>query len=361
MQWQSVPVTEASKGPIAWVTWLRIVAIYAVVMIHTAGSSAAAADSRQSVDGWVSRALDFSLMWAVPVFVMISGALALDPTRFRGTGDFLRKRLRRLVPAIVVWHMVYLAYFAATTGDWVGVQDTFSRAVTGQVAPHLYFFWIVLGLSVLTPVLVPWLAQVSRRAWVIAALLAWSVPILSMWPLLNDGSRLGVVESAWSWWVPYLGAYLMGWALRGVVLSRRAQLTAALAAVAMMGLLTWQWNNPEVPTWIPLWLGAHYYSPLVAALSVLVFLLAQATIRADGALSLLTQPRVLRWAAPVGEATMGIFALHFLILIIGTDTGILGTPETTWPMVLLRFVVVAVVTTVLVLVLRRVPYVRQVL
>lgn len=153
----------------------------------------------------------------------------------------------------------------------------------------------------------------------------------------------------------------MGWALRGVVLPRLLVAPGILAALGLMALHSWEWGNPETPAWISLWFGAHYYSPSVAVLAILIFLLAQTLIRPGGALGVLASPAVLRWAAPLATATLGIFALHFLILIIGTDTGILGTAETTWPLVLLRFAVVSVITTVLVLVLRRVPFVRQVL
>ncbi|WP_109471313.1 acyltransferase [Ornithinimicrobium cavernae] len=356
------PAGQGSGGPLAWVTWLRIVAIYAVVMIHTVGSTAAGPGSTTTVDGWVARALDFSLMWAVPVFVMLSGALALDPQRFRGTGAYLRKRVWRLVPAIVFWNVVYLAYLIATQPNWgENWRDALGLVLVGGVAPHLYFFWIVLGLSVITPALIPWVAKASRRACVTAAVVAWSVPVLSMWPLLPRGGQLGVDESAWTWWIPYLGAYLMGWALRGVLVPTVLILPAVLAVVCLMALLTWEWNNPAAPEWVTSWLGAHYYSPVVAVLSILIVLLTQTLIRPDGALRALTAPCAMHWATPLGEATMGIFALHFLVLIVGTTQGFLGTPETTWPVLLLRFGVVSLVTTAVVLLMRRVPVVRRVM
>ena len=50
-----------------------------------------------------------------------------------------------------------------------------------------------------------------------------------------------------------------------------------------------------------------------------------------------------------------------LVLGIGTSTGVLGAPETAWPILLVRFLAVATVTTAVVLLLRRVPIVRTVL
>ena len=355
-------VQTPNSGSIAWVTWLRIVAVYAVVMIHTAGSTAAGTGSTTSPDGWVARALDMSFMWAVPVFVMLSGTLGLDPGHFRGSAHYLRKRAWRLVPPLLFWNAVYLAYAIATRPNWgSGWQDAIGLVLIGDVAPHLYFFWIVLGLSVVTPVLIPWLAQLPRRGWVIAAVVAWSIPILSSWPLLPGGQSLGVHESAWTWWIPYLGAYLMGGALREVRLPRWAVGPAALVAIGLMALLTWQWQNPAVPAWLQDWFPANYYGLTVAVLSCLVFLLGQAVFRPDGVLRALTRPRVRRYADPVGRATLGIFALHFLVLVVGTTTGVLGRPETTWPVVLLRFVIVSALTTAIVLVFRKVPVARKVL
>lgn len=331
-------------------------------MIHTAGATASGPGSRTTLDGWVARALDLPFLWAVPVFVMLSGALSLDPRRYRGSGVYLRRRVWRLVPAVVFWHGVYLAYLTATRpGWWQGPADALAKIVQGQVAPHLYFFWIVLGLSLLTPLLVPWVARTSRREWLVAALVAYAVPVLSTWPLGPDGSPVGLSHAAWTWWLPYLGAYLMGWALRGVLLPDRLVAPVALVTVGLMGLLTWQWKNPAAPAWLEHWLGAHYYSPSVALLSVLVLLLAQTVLHRGGLLRRLTGPRVMRVVDPVAAATLGIFALHFLVLLVGTDTGWLGEPVTTWPVLLGRFLVVSVVTTVLVLLLRRVPVARRVL
>ncbi|GAA4886614.1 acyltransferase [Serinicoccus chungangensis] len=348
----------------AWISWLRCLAVYGVVLIHTVGATATAGAQGRTdpVDGWVARALDLPLLWVVPVFVMVSGTLALDPARYPGAGEFLRRRVGRLLPAVVVWNLVYVIYLSLTRpGSWAGPVDALRRALVGQVAPHLYFLWIVLGLSLLTPLLVPWLAATSRRAWLLAGVAAYAVPILSLWPLGAGGAPVGVTHAAWTWWLPYLGAYLLGWALRGVRVPGALVPVLVLVVVALSVLLTWQWENPAAPTWLQEWAGAHYYSPSVAVLSVAVYLLAQALLAPGGALSALTSDRVMAAVDPVGRATLGIFALHFLVLLVATDTGVLGPPVAPWPVLVARFAVVAAVTTGLVLVGRRVPVVRRVL
>lgn len=356
-------MTDPAAGDrLAWVTWLRVLAILGVVLIHTVGATAAGPGSTTTVDGWVARVLDLSFVWAVPVFVMLSGLLSLDPSRFRGTAHYLRRRAWRLVPAVVVWNLVYVGYLALTRdGWWKGPRETLALVLQGEVAPHLYFFWIVLGLSLLTPVLVPWVARASRRELVAGALVAYAVPVLSTWPLGPGGTPVGLTHVAWTWWLPYLGAYLTGRALHGVLLPRRLVPLAVVAVLGLCALLSWQWRNPAAPAWLEEWLGAHYYSPSVALLSVLVLLLAQTVVRPGGALAPLAGPAATRLAGPVGSATLGIFGLHYLVLLVGVDTGLLGEPVAPWPVLVLRAAAVAVVTTVVVLALRRVPVVRAVL
>lgn len=347
---------------LAWVTWLRVLAILGVVLIHTVGSTAAGEGSTSTVDGWVARVLDLSFVWAVPVFVMLSGTLSLDPHRFRGSGAYLRKRAWRLVPAVLVWNLLYVGYLSWTRdGWWKGPREVLAQVLLGTVAPHLYFFWIVLGLSLITPVLVPWVARASRTELLLGALLAYAVPILSTWPLGPGGTPVGVTHVAWTWWLPYLGAYLLGRALHGVLLPRRLVPVALLVVLGLCALLSWQWRNPAAPQWLQDWAGVSYYSPSVALLSVLVLLLAQTTIRPGGALAVLAGPTATRLAGPVGGATLGIFGLHYLVLLVGIDTGVLGEPVAAWPVLLGRAAAVMVVTTGIVLLLRRVPVVRAVL
>lgn len=361
---QRVAEAGAPRGreSLAWLTWLRVVAMLGVICIHASGSTAAQEGARQLVDGQVAIALDLGFVWAVPVFVMMSGTLLLDPRRFRDSATFLRKRVARLVPPLVFWTLVYLTYMVLTRPGWShGPVDLLGRVLTGGVAPHLYFLYVVLGLAVITPVLVRWLAATGRREWVVGGLLAWCVPLLGTLPLSSTGSALGFTHNAWTWWLPYAGFFVLGWALRDVLLPRRGQLVAAVAALALMAEVIWQWRNDAAPDWLQDWAKVSYYSLPVGLLSVLVFVFAQSAIRPGGLLGGLTSPGVMRWVEPIGAATMGIFGLHFLVIVIGNDHEWFGPAATTWPLLLARIATVAVLTTAVVLLLRRVPVVNRVL
>ena len=351
----------AAREQLDWVTWARVLAILGVVSIHNAAPNAAAPDARDSVAGTVAIALDLGFVEVVPLFVMVSGALLLDPHRFRSSGQFLRHRAWRLIPPLVFWNVFYVVLDGLLTGRWRDPVELVRDAVTGRIAVHLYFFWIVLGLALLTPVVVRWVAVTGRREWLAGGLLAASIPVLTTTTTGLREEPMTFVHTAWTWWIPYAGAFVLGWALRGVVLRGGRLAAAALLGAGLTVLVAWQWRNPAAPEWLQTLAPVNYYGPTVLLLTVAAFLVAQGALRADGPLHALVSPGVMRLVAPVGAATLGVFGLHLAVLRLAIEWEWFGPGATTVPLLLARYVVVVAVTLAVVLPLRRVPWVRAVL
>lgn len=354
---------------LAWVSWLRVAAIAAVVLIHAAGITAVAPDARETAQGQLAIALDFFARWSVPVFVMLSGAMLLDPDRFRGSRDFFRKRALRLVPAVVVWHLAYTIFILVIEDRDLTFSHWLQLVMTGRLRTALYFFWIVLGLAVVTPVLVPWIAATTRRAQVTAGLVAASVPALMVVtvPIRTDilwKPDMSWVETPWTWWIPYVGYFILGYALRDVVLTGWRLALAAVGAVGGSALLTWQWGRDTgvgglLERFVP---AEAYYSPTLIVVALSVFLLARATIQPRGLLRGLSRPTPARVGRGLGDATLGVFAVHLLVLEAVLASPVIGGEKAAGSVaeLLARCVVVFVVSYVISLVARRVPVVRRV-
>jgi hypothetical protein len=169
------------------------------------------------------------------------------------------------------------------------------------------------------------------------------------------------VHTAWTWWVPYLGVFILGWALRGVVL-RGPALAGAVALVAGLVVeIVWQWRNPAAPDWLHTIAPVNYYGPTVTLLTVLVFLVGQAARRRRSRAGGLGRRGFGRVVDELGAATLGIFALHLAVLQLVIEWEWFGPAATTAPLLLLRYAAVLAVTVAVVLPLRRVPYIRGVL
>lgn len=345
-----------------WISWLRVVAICGVVTIHATGATAIRPDARSTVVGVMAIVLNRGFNFTVPLFVMLSGALLLDPARYRGDADFLRRRALRLVPAVIVWHLFYWGFRVFYLDQHLPWQLALKLTLNGKLFTALYFFWIVLGLAVVTPVLIAWVAGASRRAVLIAGAAAVALPALTTATVAFRAAPLTWVETPWTWWLPYLGVYLLGWGLRGVILRGPALVAALLGALAIGVAIAAFFRQEDVPAWFnPLFGG--YYSLGVQVFAVLVFLVAQGWVRSGAILGGLARPRAARLGRLLGEATLGVFALHLAVLFVSYDLPVVGGNPAASTVVELvgRTGLVVVSTFLLVILLRRIPIVRRLL
>lgn len=79
-------------------SWLKVIAIVAVVHVHGVGLNAVAEGALSTARSKVAAVLHCVGMLGVPLFVMVSGALLLDSTRYKGPEPVARTRVARLVP-----------------------------------------------------------------------------------------------------------------------------------------------------------------------------------------------------------------------------------------------------------------------
>ncbi len=87
------------KTRIFYFDFLRIFAAFAVVLAHTASI-------RYGMH--YSNLVYYCIFkWAVPVFVMISGALFLEPAKNITINNILRKYIFRVAIVFIVWSLFY--------------------------------------------------------------------------------------------------------------------------------------------------------------------------------------------------------------------------------------------------------------
>lgn len=352
---------EAAALTTDWISWLRFVAIVGVVAIHTAGATAVLTDARDTAQGILAIVINRGFNFAVPLFVLLSGALLLDPARYPGDGPFLRKRALRLVPAVIFWHLFYVAFRVLVLDNDLTARDALVLTLNGRLYTALYFFWIVLGLAVVTPVLIAWVGRASRRGTFIAAGVAVGMTALTAATVDLRGAPLQWVETPWTWWIPYVGVYLLGWAVRGVRLPAWATALTLLVAVGILGAVVYNFGRVGTPGWFGDWFGG-YYSLAIQVCAACVALAAQQLLQPAGPLRVLVVGRLKRWGRTLGDATLGIFGVHLAVLYASYNLPLIGgdAPAQTVQELIGRIVFVVVVSVAIALVCRRIPVVRRV-
>jgi surface polysaccharide O-acyltransferase-like enzyme len=337
----------------------RIVAVIGVVGVHVVATPVA---QHQVGASW--QVLRMALATAVPIFVMMSGALSLTPSAHRrGPRDFLSRRAVRIVPALVVWSAFYMLVVHRWTGEPpLGWKDMVQRIITGETFTHLYFLWAIAGLYLLAPVIVAFLEQAGgeraqgRRAWVLGLVACgWTATAMAV-PVLTAGSLEPVQQSSFTYPLLFLGYFLVGRAALAAPVPRATAVVLLLLCVPLIALMR---MVAEVPDDQQVWwhrvLMPAYVSPALMACSVLLF---AAVVSLLGAWRV--GERARRVLRDLGNATFGVFLVHFAILIaLRVTVPALSAPQS--GAMLLLWAAGAVASFVLALLGRRVPGLRLVL
>ena len=117
---------------------------------------------------WAGNWFNTMSRFAVPVFLMLTGALILP--KYDGLKPFFRKRFGRILPPFIFWSVVYFVVdlfgrYAAVRaeGDWLEVLRIFvdDMAFGGQY--HLWYIYMLLGLYLFMPVLAVWIRNATEK------------------------------------------------------------------------------------------------------------------------------------------------------------------------------------------------------
>jgi surface polysaccharide O-acyltransferase-like enzyme len=343
----AVPEQPPARTRTAWMDSARVVAIVVVVLIHVLAPTVEGRGvDVGSAPWWLANALNSASRWSVPVFLMISGALALDPRRVSRPRDFYRRRWQRIGIPLVVWTAVYLAFRALVLQPDLTAAEAAQSVGRGAPFLQLYFLYILAALALITP----FLKVITRHAtWRMVLGFGAVMLLLGVVDQLLVYA-LGVGEpTAVTRFLPFTGYYVLGWALRDVVLRRRGVVVAAVVAGASVAVVALLAAVGDFGT-----LGRYAYGFLslpVAAMSVATFLLLHALFDDRAG-----------WLQRVAPYAFGVFLVHGLLVFAGRR--VLGLPEDLVGVALSATVLVAAYTAasaVLTWVLLAVPYLRMAL
>lgn len=140
-----------------WAHNARVLATFAVVVLHVSVSVIAGVENTNSFDWWIGNIYDSSFRWGVPVFVMLSGLLLLDPSKEEPIIIFYKKRTSKILIPIIFWTLCFsaLSWFGIVA---IGVEPhsiftLIKRTLAGVPYYHLWYLYMILGLYLFTPYL----------------------------------------------------------------------------------------------------------------------------------------------------------------------------------------------------------------
>lgn len=329
--------------------FMRIMAILAVVGIH---SVAPVVDSLP-VDtlSWnVANLVDSALRWAVPIFVMISGAVLIRPSLRPEFRLFYSKRAYRLIIPLLAWPIIYYAIWYFYAYDKTVASGAFIEALLiGKplVGYHLYFIFLIAGLYALAPFISLIAANTSKRQFKIATI--WLLALTTIWyhlqvALPDNKISLNMVTQG----LPYVGYFMLGYLMRDLHIEKRALTIVATILLILLGTIA-SFFTKQIFGSLVLY---GYTSLYVMILSPLMFM----SLRVIYSWLAGKLPPLKNYTLKLTPYIFGIFLVHVLtlnsfILVFGIDR------KSLWNVPLI-FLSTLVLSWGLTVVMSKVPYIR---
>lgn len=313
----SQTISAGNHQNINWINNLRLIAMFAVVVLHTASPLLFLVKDAH-INDWLAADIYNALVrFSVPVFVMITGALLLQ--REYQLGDFLKRRFGRLVPPFIFWSLVYIGYrlydeeLELSDNIWLNIKLVLQQLQTGSYY-HLWYVYLLIGLYLFIPVLGKFVRNATEKE-LLYFLGIWFLTMILGKPYLTAFDP-GIDLHNFTGYIGYLvlGYYL---AYKPFKFKNMASIAALFFFICTM-LIT-------IGTYFLLLkthsLSTFFYepiSPFILVLSASAFLMARF-------IKIKLKPAVNNIISNIGKYTLGLYLSHALILNLFELSGITYT------------------------------------
>ncbi len=278
----------------------RWLAALAVVLLHCASQGLSDESAHGTLAWTAANVYDSAMRWCVPVFVMISGALLLDPATAPPLRVFYGRRMARIILPLVFWTAFYLVWRVVTAHldqadvPWTAWAQT---VVNGKPYYHLWYLYMLLGLYLFTPFVRRAYLASSPRTRLFAVGLILGIAVVQS-AMANGREQTGFFLT---WFAPFLGYFILGrllfdghvrlpYAVLLLVISIAAtaigihamsspndlntyfysnfSVTVPIMAIAVYHLVLNGPRLPQLAAWVPLTFGIYLIHPALIDLAL---------------------------------------------------------------------------------------------
>ena len=293
---------------------VRAVAIVGVVAIHLTYPIYGRTDYLGGTVWWIAQLINAVSRISIPLFVMLSGQLLIGKSEsIRSTALRTWRRLGLPLLFYSVFYLLWDQYWFKTPLDW----QAWLKSLLSGGAGHLYFFFILIGLYLLLPVIrVFWqVARKQEQIYFTLLGLGFGLICTGLLYFYLDSERLNLFVLSG---LPYLGYFLAGKLIGGMELKQNwVKKLIVIWAVAMLATVILGFINLKMFAagretlwgWIPYF--DSYLSPNVMLASLSGFWLIQHFGRRCRPTALVA--KVIQLLA---SSAIGIYIFHPLIMNI---------------------------------------------
>lgn len=148
------------KERIAYLDTLKVLATFSVIIMHLCTNL-----NTTFINWSIYKSLNIICNFAVPIFVMVSGALLLDTKRNITIKDIFCKYIPRLILSLIVVNLLTTIIFGIINKNLsikLVISGVYNVFLNNVPVPYWYIYMII-GLYIVTPILKDWINNLSIK------------------------------------------------------------------------------------------------------------------------------------------------------------------------------------------------------
>lgn len=292
---------------------VRIVAIFAVIMLHSSADFVAfyPKSSNEFIIGNIFNAVS---RIGVPLFLMISGALFLDERREMTLKIAFSKYVKNLAVITIIWAIFYSAIyhivFPLLSKQVIDIKEFFGGILFGH--RHMWYLFMIIGLYIITPFLKKFVNKENKC--LVLSYIAVSFCINFFEPIIKAINDLGFHISFVNNWIDrfrldffsgYVTYFLVGWYIVHIGINQKwiRHLIYSLGAASLVFIVLFVHFTGE-------------YDNVYENIGVPVFLYSVSAFLAINNIQVQLSEKNAKILATLSKLAFGAYIIHMLILTI---------------------------------------------
>jgi surface polysaccharide O-acyltransferase-like enzyme len=293
---------------------IRFIAIFLVIVLHSTGFPYRFLNPEitpMDVVNWTTTSVYAAIgMLGVPLFVMLSGALLLNPDKAEEPlRVFYRKRFNRIALPFIFWTIIYFIWSFTFLGKPITLFNVGQGLLTGSYY-HLWYIYLLIGLYAVTPIFRVLVKHLERKRFTLLLIL-WFIGTVAT-PLIHTFTAFEfnpVLFVFFDW----IGYYLLGIYLVKAHLRRSTSIV--IAALGFLGAVFGDWILTAFAGEALTGYFHNYMSATIIIASAATYY-CLTTIKTK---PLANRPILNNFVQWISKNTLPIYLIHMLLIVTFTE------------------------------------------
>jgi surface polysaccharide O-acyltransferase-like enzyme len=301
---------------ILWVDGIRVVAIFTVVLLHSAYPLLERFNSLPISFWWIGNIYYSISTIGVPMFFMLTGYLLLGKTE--PLFIFFKKRVQKVIFPLLIWSFFYIIWKVIYEESTTITFQTFYSLLFTPVYHHFWFLYAIIGLYLFIPILrimiqhsPPSIQYYFVALWLLAVSV---IPFFEEAIHMKSWLDMRMISG-------YVGYLVVGYLLGNRGITRKQVVWAGIVGIISIMITTsgsFYCIIRSHGNFYRFFYG--YLTPNVVSLSICAFLILKYLIEKERIATSNTIKTVIRH---VSSASFGIYMIHVMFLALLGD-GVFG-------------------------------------